>query len=251
MKKLFLPFLFIASAAFAQESPFITILVPVSVPDAAPGAFGTLWQSEVWIYNGSDTPYGSVRSCGSSDPLFGCATHAPNTTEREFPEVLRSPFNAVLLYVARNDASRFTFSSRLFELSRHTQPVGVDVPVVREQDLFTSAVRFVGVSGGASSRVALRVYDPMRREGSSVRVELLTTKGDPIAEATLLVPHDPVIFYPGYTAILDLVVAFPQLHGVDRYDVRVTPLTAGMQYYALMSITDNDSQQVLLITANP
>jgi hypothetical protein len=30
--------------------------------------------------------------------------------------------------------------------------------------------------------------------------------------------------------------------------MRVTPLTAGMRYYALMSVTDADTQQVLLVT---
>lgn len=242
---------FIACAVFAQEIPDKTILIPVSVPDSTPGAYGTFWHSELWVHNGSDVGILGLRRCLNfiQVPYLECpAEHNPGTTEVEDAVELRSPVGAVLLFVQGAAASKVTFSNRLFELSRHTQPVGVDIPVVREEDLFTDTVRFVGVSAGTASRIALRVYDPFRQPGSAVRVEALTTKGETIAETVLPLTYLPQIYFPGFAATYDLVATFPQLHGVERYDVRVTPLTAGMRYYALMSVTDTDTQQVLLVT---
>lgn len=252
MTKLFVAISFIAAAALAQEIPvgFTPILIPVSVSAPTPGAYGTLWESDVWVHNGLDVPYAPLRTC-PSDPLFGCFTHAPNTTELEVRGALQSPLNTILMYVRLSDASNITYSSRLFELSRHTQPVGVDTPIVREQDLFTSSVRFIGVSGSTASRVALRVYDPVRSDGSVVRVEFLATNNATIAETVLPLPHDTNIFDPGFAAILDVANSVPQLRGVERYDIRVTPLAEGMRFYALVSVTDTDSQQVLLVTVNP
>ncbi len=38
----------------AQQNP--NILVPISVPSAIDGAYGSSWQTEVWVHNGTSSP---------------------------------------------------------------------------------------------------------------------------------------------------------------------------------------------------
>lgn len=56
---------------------------------------------------------------------------------------------------------------------------------------------------------------------------------------------------PGYAAIYDLTSVFPQLTTVDRYDAIVSPASPGTEFWALASVTDNETQQVLLVQAEP
>ena len=51
-------------------------------------------------------------------------------------------------------------------------------------------------------------------------------------------------FYPGYAAIFDMVGTFPALSAYETVQVRITPLTEGMEYWAFVSITDNATQHV-------
>jgi hypothetical protein len=99
--------------------------------------------------------------------------------------------------------------------------------------------------------VALRLYDPeFSRNGSVLRADFFTTSGAQIATSTFTLtrPDVPFVSAPSYAAVYDLAAAIPALRGVDHYDVVITPVTPGIGYYALMSVTDIDTQQVLLIT---
>ena len=248
---LFLTFcLFAAANVHAQ---MVRVLVPISVPTAVPGAYGTLWKSDLWIHNGLDRgmPFYCFGDIGSF-PL--CDGIGAGVTAQPSKEVLSlSKSGALLLYLEfeqGEDPRQFNFSGRLFELSRHAQPAGVHIPVVRDGQFYKQPSRFVGISGSAANRVALRVYDPdaYTRNGA-VRVDMIDLHGATIASTTLRLQYAGV-WDPGYAAIYDLAAAFPQLANVDRYDVRVTPLTSGLEYWAMVSVTDVDTQQVLLVTAD-
>jgi hypothetical protein len=235
----------------AAQSEGALVLFPLGIPDETAGAFGTRWRTETWVHNGSDVKVRSHLTCGGTDTCE--AAHLPGVTELEFPADLRSPINSSVILVPAEAVAKLTYSCRLFELSRHTQPVGVEIPVVKESELFTGSVRFVGINGSPSSRVALRLYDPaFQREGSVLRVDMLGTDDHQIATTTYTLTRANVTFsrnsYPSYAYVFDLAAAIPELRGVERYDVRVTPVTPGIGYYALMSVTDIDTQQVLLIT---
>ncbi|HVT03047.1 MAG TPA: hypothetical protein VHL58_06675, partial [Thermoanaerobaculia bacterium] len=136
-------------------------------------------------------------------------------------------------------------------------PTGVDLPIVREDQFFTKASTFLGIPVGATVRSALRVYDPRLQKGSTVRVDVLAEDGRVLATRrlfpgnnTIAQAQDPTFQQvAGYDAILDLRRSFPELDEVARYHLRVTPETPGMEYWAFVSVTDNESQHVLLITS--
>ena len=177
MKKQIFSVLSALTAGFALElraqdvngDGLVTYLVPISVPQAVHGALGTTWQTELWIHNGADLPV-MLGGCGGFVPCLR-PYHSPGVTEQA--SEVGSNLGSMIFDLNASGAGNVTFSSRLFELSRHTQPAGVQMPVVREERFFTRTSRFIGISGSSASRVALRVYDPRRRVGGAVRVEIL------------------------------------------------------------------------------
>jgi hypothetical protein len=240
-----------ARAQDVNGDGLVTYLVPINAPQPVAGMYGTVWQTELWVYNGSSVPI-ALRGCGNIIDGTPCnpATHNPGVTEQAFGRETSSTTGPVLLNVSSNLAASLGFSSRLFEVSRHTQPAGVYMPVIREDRFFSTGSRFVGIPGSLTSRVALRLYDPRRRSGSTVRLEVITSDGTALVDTVLPLLYNDIPDEPGYATISDIAASFPQLAGTQRFDIRITPLTPGMEYWALVSVTDRDTQQVLLITAD-
>ena len=246
------------TVAFAQDvnhDGAVTYLLPVNVPDLVPGAFNTTWKTELWIHNGSLSTV-NFSKCGQYVPPCALELHNPGTTELAFRvETGQSSGSLVFdipMTVPDNIvvAPELTFSSRLFELSRGTQPAGVEIPVVREDRFLTAATRFIGIPGDSAFRAALRVYDPRRSGSATVRVELFAPDGTRRGEATLSLAGNTNPFSPGSATVTDLRSLFPQATELARYDLLLTPLTAGLEYWAMTSVTDNTTQQVFLITPN-
>ena len=235
----------------------VTYLVPLNVPSAVSGAYASQWETELWVYNGSSSPY-NIQGCpglnvGGTSLCQGVPFHSPGVTEKAFPyetgEDSPGVLNAFTFDVSPANAG-VVVKSRLYEISKHAQPAGVEIPVVPEDAFFTEASRFIAVPNNVGLRVALRIYDPMHTAGSAARVEIFDENGTALASTVLpLIPQTIDAISPGYAAILDIGSAFPQLSGVDRFDIEVTPLTAGMRYWAFASVTDQSTQTVLLVTA--
>lgn len=53
---------------------------------------------------------------------------------------------------------------------------------------------------------------------------------------------------PGFAAIYGLAAEFPAVNSLERFHLRIAPLGDGAQYWAMVSVTDNETQQVLFIT---
>jgi hypothetical protein len=251
---IFSALLCITSGLYAQDvnhDGVVDYLVPISAPSQVSGANGSLWKTELWLHNGLDAPFALSSPCEVMIPEGPCPPvplHQSGVTEQAFHWETRYTARSLIFQLPLALADRITLSSRLFELSRHAQPAGVDLPLVREDQFFIGSSRFIAIPRDGSSRVALRVYDPRRTLFNDIHVELITPDGTVIGETTLY-PSITSAHEPATAAIYDLAAAFPSLASVERFDVRVTPVP-GMEYWALVSVTDWDTQQVLLITAN-
>lgn len=238
--------LFLASVtAFAQDvngDGAVTYLIPISVATATPGAHGTLWQSQLWIHNYSTLPI-FITNCGSVSPGCGGADpHPPLSTEQATVGETASS-NAARVFELPVDIG-VGLSSRLFELSRHTQPAGVEMPVVTEVEFLSRSTLFLAVPRSAAERVALRIYDPdVRVDNVSVRVDIIANQ-NPVRTTTVILSKRSQS-EPGYALVSDVLSELPE---DQRYDIRVTPLVSGIRYWALVSVTDNETQQVLLIS---
>ena len=148
MKHFTILIVLVAGPLMAQDvdgDSFVQFLVPINAPQPVPGAYGTSWVSELWIHNGSNRNINVAWCPDVSLPCYS-GTHAPETTERAFEEEVRASMPAVLFDLHVDVAAEVTFSSRLFELSRLAQPVGVELPVVREDQFFRAPSRFIAVT---------------------------------------------------------------------------------------------------------
>lgn len=235
-----------------------TILLPLAFNEGSqiPGAFGTVWTGQVWLENRNNVRV-QLFEC---QPLCG-----------DFPSGLAStigtslwsrPELGFLLTIPIQQARNLTFSNRIFERTLRSQPRGIDIPVVREGDFFTSEQTFLGVPAGQGVRVSVRAYDPWINypdagrpgpalQGVSVEVR---DKDQRVVGTTTLRPLNPTIpvydFHkPGFDVVNDLVGLFGAVAQLPYVHVRVRAVPAGAQFWAMVSITDNETQTVSIITA--
>ncbi|MBK5260542.1 MAG: hypothetical protein JJE51_13200 [Thermoanaerobaculia bacterium] len=244
---------------------FVEVLIPLAfayqanalTPVVIEGAYGSRWTGEAWFHNGTDLDVGSPihkgEICLFPTPCPVLYPKRTTTPIRLLPFIVSDPNRGALFSIPLDSANTFrsfTFSARVLELSRRSQPNGVEVPVVWEREYLSAPSRLIGIPRKAESRVALRVYDPRRTAGSSVRIDLVALDGSAIASKVLMPGANLTIDegQPGYAAINDLEVEFPQLAAYDRFDILITPLTAGMEFWAFAAVTDRDTQHVLFIT---
>jgi hypothetical protein len=235
------------------------ILLPIAFqqgesPTEVHGAHETIWRGEVWVSNRSGEPVrlNNWYDLGIAEPwptypagYVGFLTY--ELTPIADPGVLLTPLKAV--------AGSLTFSNRIFEVSRHAQPQGLEIPVVRQNEFHSDEISLLGFASGAGVRSALRVYaipDSPGQTNLQVRADFIAPDGTTVATTTLT-PAGSVqspldLSRPGYAAIYDLASAFPVLQTLEHFHVRLTPISGTNPYWAMGSVTDNDTQQVLIIT---
>lgn len=228
-------------------------LVPIAdvsdsdVPVA--GAYGSLWSTQLWLHNASAQDIGIIQEGMFCQIPIPCDTYRSGQTVRAWAQAAGAGHGALLSFTP-DVAPQITISSRLLEHSRRAQPNGIEIPVVWEEEFLTAATRLLAIPSRPDGRVALRVYAPTaENQASTVRVEAIALSGDLLGTSTLVLTrtNDPEPFEPGFAFIPDVVALFPAIAGVERFDLRITPLQ-GQVFYAFASETDRDTQHVLLIT---
>jgi hypothetical protein len=245
----------VAAQRDTNSNGFVEALVPIVVAQrSTPGAYGSLWASELWIHNSGTTAVNSIQlgeGFAPCPPNETCGPTAPaGQTKQAFPHAFSTADRGALLMIPADRIDDLTLSSRVLELSRRAQPNGIDVPVVWEDEYLTGTTMLLAVPQNADSRIALRVFDPRRIQGSALNIEFLRPDGTVVASTTLR-PGDNTelrIPVPSYATINDLATSIPALLAEDRIDIRITPLTPNLEYWVYAAITDRDTQHVLLVT---
>ncbi|HET8773145.1 MAG TPA: hypothetical protein VFP80_05120 [Thermoanaerobaculia bacterium] len=264
MRRTLLPLLVLglfAESGQGQTPGYTRFLVPV-FGSGIPGAYGTLWRSETWLrYAGleemSIAPGAFCR--GAECTIDGWV--APNLPAIPF-EGPQGPLEpAILVHVETQHAAAVTFESRLRELSRSADSAGTEVPVIREDRMSSGPLYLLNVPMKTPSRYMLRLYglpDVAEREveiryfrqpstsGPNIDLDLVLLRVDRVAlrsrESFL-----PWNFYPALAEIGSLEL-FPELAAEDAIWIEVVPLSAGLRIWAMLSITNNTTQQVTLVT---
>jgi hypothetical protein len=229
------------------------MLVPVVHVSGFPGRFGSLWVAEFWVRNSADVPV--VFAAGgpfSNLPSGGLIQIEPRTAQRG---TSGGPRGAIYI-VERAYRDEVHLSLRIADVNRRPVSMGTEIPIVREEDWLARPVELLDVPTDFSVRQTLRVYDPDASQQVSVRMTIHPlTENEAIAEA-IIEPRDgsvwttsfPWYHDPDYAEIPDLVAAFPQIAAYPRVRIRLEPMGPGMRYWAFVTITDNMTQQVSVIT---
>jgi hypothetical protein len=223
--------------------------------DEVPGAHGTVWTGSVWVHNRNNVEV-TLHSC----PPAACPGVPPDGMGVLNVPIGTHPEVGYLLYPSIAHAPQLTFANRIFERTRLGQPRGVNIPVVREGEFFSSERTFLGVPTASGVRAGIRIYDPWLRSFgpmptprlTSVTVEVLNAERVVLGSATLVpeIPFSDGLSRPGYAAIHDLSAVVPQLSTLDWVHIRVRPQPANAQFYAMVAVTDNETQTVSIITAD-
>jgi hypothetical protein len=217
---------------------FERVLVPVTV-SRIPGAFGTLWSTELWYRNNSNRPV-IVFPLATSD-------HVPtmNLTENLRIFTSRNYDPSQIIYVSRDGIDDVQFDLRLFNRSDPNSKWGTKLPVVREHE-FADSISLINVPTAADFRSALRIYalPDDSFAGEAVLVQIYSNNEQLLASA--LIPFNGA---PRYAAVLSLADAYTEIRLADRVRVHVQS-SSGRKIWAFVSVTSNTTQDVSIVTPN-
>lgn len=245
----------------SAQAGYQTFLLPIYLDGQISGANGSRWQTDFWIRNGGATaaalapwecPAGQV--CPAVFPLT--RTLEPRESIHNLPAFFRPPTAnpARLLYVTRNEADAVSTQLRFADVSRSALNGGTELPVVREDDLFSGPLSLLNLPVDSRFRVMLRVCDVALTE-SRFRVDVYAQEagtGNTLEQSFELAAttNDSGDFRltPAYAQFsLDAILQLPRI-GASPVRLEITPLTQGSRFWAFVSATNNDTQLVTLVT---
>ena len=219
------------------------VLVPV-IADHIPGAFGSIWTTELVGRNDNDTKVNvSTQTWQGGDPK---TTFRPQYTSN----------GPAFLYHEHVDPASglvpLAFNLRVRDLSRQSESWGTEVPVVRAEDAFIGRpMVMLNVPYEPESRVTLRIYDLDGPTGGDVPLTVFHNETNlAIASTIVHLPegtYDDAPRVPGY-AELDPKSLPGLLIGVDRVRIQVGDANLQKRLWAMVSVTDLETQQTTVIT---
>jgi hypothetical protein len=252
-----LPALAPSSASAQDNRAFARFLVPFHVA-SLPGGYGSRWQSETWVhYSGTaSTTIIPHLLCFSVCPLGGPLE--PNWGSVPFRPAMTFPELALLVHVEQEHAGDVVFASRVRELSRSADSAGTEVPVIREADMSASTLRLLNVPIRPELRDMLRIYALPDLQDIQVDVRYFHQfqDGDELVVALLRQdrirlrippPLGEYRLHPAVAEVGDLQ-AVRELAPEHAIWIEVAPVTPDARIWAFVSVTNNETQQVTLIT---
>ncbi len=222
---------------------FERVLVPVwSFGD---GAFGSKWTTEITMWN--PNLYGFEPYGRAPVPFID----RRSTTALSFGAT-RS--GGVLFFPPRGVSPSPRFGSLVRDTSRQADDWGTEVRVVRESDFRDAELSLLNVPVAARFRQSLRIYDVDSVE-SRVVVDLYAMDGTFLASNSVALHSgtpcrrfEPCASDDPAYAMVDLLALFPEAAGRDRVRVDIHSVDIGARLWALISVTNNNTQHVTVIT---
>lgn len=243
------------------ENAYERVLLPIFFKGTVPGAYGTQWKTDFWMhYGGSSAVQIAPATCPTNTP---CPPVFPNTISLGPGESLHNPtvffteyetnFSQIL-YVSKDGAKDVSMSLRVSDVSRSTENHGTDIPVIREGELLTGTAQLFDVPlTDQNFRLLLRVYDVTYPEAEfSVLLYPSSEEAEPVTYGMTLHAHtlrggsfrDEAAYAEfDLSSLLMLRRLWP-----DSVRIEIKPMTPGSRYWAFISVTNNETQLVTLIT---
>ncbi len=246
-----------ASSAFAAGAATDRVLLPVFFSSA--GSYGSHWVTEVVAYNtsGSDLSY--------SYPLFEQApfcTCIPGTGvlsrhSRNSLQALQQSGTGLWIEIPQAAGPEdVQWSARIRDTTRDAASAGTEIPLVRQSEFYSTVVALPRVITDQRFRSTLRVYGA-GSDGDGVLIRIYDARNtfQSLVDTSLTLHAEPVqpssAFYtpprPEFAMIGDLVAAYPQLASVPELAIELRP-AGSSPIWAFVSTTNNDTQQVTLVT---
>ena len=268
MRTLSLAVLLLLSNAFAFVAParaqeYDQYLIPAASNDVA-GAHGSLWTTELTIHNPRESSL-TILGWNCPDPFimppcFRSFT-VPARTSMAVNIAPRGGADGAFLYVPKDPNYPTTpMTLRVRDLSKNAESFGTEVPIARTED-YVPRVILTDVPTDPRFRATLRIYGS-NEYPRDVVMRVYTLNGrDPIETRNVtldgIVPivFDPTPLHPGYAQVDPLSPAVRAAAARVRIEIEdalgdiVSPPPPPL--WALVSITNNETQQVTTITPHP
>jgi hypothetical protein len=225
---------------------FERILVPVL--SSGPGAFGSQWTTDVWVENANEHDVMFFRSPFQAGPCaspIGCPVPVPAGEVKKI-EFGQWP-GGLYLYPPRGSGDDLRINALVRDLSRQTEALGTEIPIVREND-FKSRVVLLNVPSDARFRVALRIYAHPNSRPVRVPVRIFRMNGSqPFVERVVdLMPRfngsEPMSFTFG-----DILTQL-QIFSADPMWIEIGGDSMTADIWAFAAITNNTTQHVTVIS---
>jgi IPT/TIG domain len=243
------------------ESRYELVLLPIYFKGVIPGVAGSEWATDLWIHNGGVGPaLIADRVCPEATPcppvipvaiplLPGESFHNP---EDFFRRERHNP--SQLLYISKQAERNVSVGLRVADTSRHALNGGTEVPVIREGKFLSQRAQLLNVPlDNRTYRLLLRVYEVNYGDaqfavrffpaaegiGQAVYGTTLTTT-TPVEGSF---PSEAAYAELDITQLLNLRLAWPEVARIE-----IEPLTPGSRYWAFVSLTNNETQLVTLVT---
>ncbi|MCU1350713.1 MAG: Ig family protein, partial [Acidobacteria bacterium] len=242
------------------ESSYALLLLPIYLDAPVHGSNKSVWETDFWIRNNSAKESAQLApwpcpADGVCPAIFPTSrTLVPGETLHNLNPFFRDPNAAIsrLLYVSRNAAASVSTDLRVFDTSRNALDAGTEIPVVRESSLLNDTTATLhNVPTSPFSRVLLRIYDLSQLPSDFTVLIYPEAAGTetPLVHNTLRVttkqPETGEFRTQPGLAELDLGQYAPRT-GAMR--VVITPVNAGSRYWPMISVTNNSTQHVTLVT---
>jgi hypothetical protein len=247
---------------------FEKILLPIAGTGATPGAYGSLWMNDFWIFNDATTPavFADTTNCqlGPSLCIEAWGVPANAQSSGDFLALNQDP-PGLLLYVAKRSSAAATFNLRVQDVSRQAETWGTELPVVRESEFRSGRIELLNIPLDDRFRQTLRIYDPDAHEHARFRIALYDTTavaqglerspGTLVAEM-IVEAQTGKTYRPGFPRVPSVAQLanfrdlLPNLPSSARLRIEIEPVTSGMRFWAFVSVTNNETQHVTLVTPN-
>jgi hypothetical protein len=238
---------FLTVPLFAQSTEFEQVLAPFDTMSFG-GLLGSQWAAELWVRNDSAQPVNLFpERCVHIGGEFPCTRRIDvpaRTTMRLDTAYTTAGSPGVFLYVPRARVNDVHFNLRI----RGGANVGTEIPVVREREWRTGKANLLNVPLQFGSRLNLRVYT-LDAPGGNFTVRMYGDPGDVLlSERKFAIPMPALeSFPPVFAFVNDLSSALRGLVA-DRVRVEIE-VDGGRNLWPLLTITDNATQHVTVVTA--
>lgn len=222
------------------------------------GAHGSVWETRTWVYN-RGTAAASVIPAACLGPITcgGGLSMQPEDPPAPFVAATNVA-TGLLVHVEGRTGADIVFASRVRDRSRGADSAGTELPVVRENEFRADRVTLIDIPVAYGSRAMLRIYGlpeaPAPRE-----VEVRYYRMLPVAEEKALLVRQrvrlqlPVIenvgarFLAAYGQVPTLEL-IPEFFFEEAFWIEVVPVSPELRIWAFVSVTNNVTQQVTLVT---
>jgi hypothetical protein len=258
MNRMLIPALLFAAVTAHAGS---RVLVPIYLDHPVPGAYGSLWTSELALHNRSKEAV--IIDWCSPYPAAPCILNLaqdedlrPNETQIGLPARYPKPQGGIpgcVVFFEQpqgGNLSDLDFQLRVADVSRSALNAGTQIPVVRESEFRTVKLNLLNVPIDPRFRLTFRVYEMNLDRADFVLRACDQVTGqcrqDRPVTTTTSGPQGALRFQPAYVEVAGGAEGDPTLP--SRVRVEVEPLTPGSLFWAFVSITNNDTQQITIVT---